>query len=414
MKRIKKILGGILALSLVFELVPVQMAGATEMPDAKLQKLVSNSLSNARISLGYPVNQNIALNEFYKWYVNSGLDTVAMNNAGNPFSSHRPLNLNTLELEREVIEFFAPLYGFDVKEVWGIVTMSGTDGNNHGIYFGYKLLKRQTGLEPILYVSRESHYSNKRLADMQNIEVRLIDCDKMGRMLPAAFRQALDPARPALVVYSMGTTFKGAMDDQNAINAILDEHPVAVYRHVDAALFGGYLPFTAHKDLVSKTKLRFDSIAISGHKFFGMNEPSGLFLTTKETLARQTPFNIAYLNGNMPMINCSRSALNPLKFYWIINTVGVSGFTAQAETILSASDKFKERLDKIGWPAWKGDYSNTVFFKRPSQRIMEKYNLAAEHDARFGGDLAHVVVMQHVDAKVMDTFIKDILADKEK
>lgn len=409
----KKFLWAFLIFALMFAWFPGQAACASRMPDAKLRELVSASVRDARTGLGYPGNQNIALGEFYKWYVDSGLSNVLLNNAGDPFSSHGALN--ALEFEREVIEFFAPLYGFDVKEVWGIVTMSGTDGNNHGIYFGYKLLKGRTNLEPVLYVSKESHYSNMRLADVQNIEVRLIDCDKMGRMLPSAFRKALDPKRPALVVYSIGTTFKGAVDDQEAINAILDEvRPAAVYRHVDAALFGGFLPYTAYKDLVNSGKLHFDSIAISGHKFFGMDEPCGIFLTTKATLAKQNPFNITYLNGSMPMINCSRSALNPLKFYWIINKVGISGFTAQAGKILNVANYLKERLDAIGWPAWKGDCSNTVFFKRPSQRIMDKYNLAPEHDERFGGNLAHIVVMQHVDEKVIDAFIKDMLADMGK
>lgn len=49
-----------------------------------------------------------------------------------------------------------------------------------------------------------------------------------------------------------------------------------------------------------------NSIAISGHKFFGMDEPAGLFLTTMEVKENQNPFNITYLNGSMPMINCSR------------------------------------------------------------------------------------------------------------
>ena len=60
--------------------------------------------------------------------------------------------------------------------------MSGTDGNNHGIYFGYKPLKCKTKLNPILYVSKEAYYSDKLLADLQNIELRLIDCDEIGKM----------------------------------------------------------------------------------------------------------------------------------------------------------------------------------------------------------------------------------------
>ncbi len=404
MKVIKNILGFLL-FSLVF-----QNLSAVNLPDEKLQNLTSRTVQNAQFDLGYPGNQHIALDDFYQWYVNSGLNHIFLNNAGDPFSPRN--RLNSLEIERNVIEFFAPLYGFDPKTAWGIVTMSGTDGNNHGIYFGYKLLKGQTRLDPILYVSKEAHYSNKRLADLQNIELRLIDCDEMGRMSPDAFRKALNPNRPALIVFTMGSTFKGAVDDQARINAILEETPpVAVYRHVDAALFGGFLPYTPHKDLVNSQKHRFDSIAISGHKFFGMDEPCGIFITRKEILEKQNPFNISYLNGAMPMINCSRSSVNPLKFYWIIQKFGISGFTAQAERMLNHADYLKKRLTEIGWPAWIGEYSNTVFFKRPSEKIMTKYHLAPDYDEHFGGNLAHIVVMQHVKKEVIDIFIEDLLSD---
>ena len=44
--------------------------------------------------------------------------------------------MNTLQFEKEVIEYFALKYGFRDGEFWGIVSHSGTDGNAHGIYFG--------------------------------------------------------------------------------------------------------------------------------------------------------------------------------------------------------------------------------------------------------------------------------------
>ena len=391
----------------VFLAFPLQRPQAETLPDAALEELVRTSKIDASRTLGYPGNQNIALNEFYEWYTKSGLCSILLNNAGDPFAAHGALN--ALDIERKVVEFFAPLYGFEKETVWGLVTASGTDGNNHGIYFGAKLLKNETGQEPILYVSKESHYSNKRLADLQNIECRLIDCDKMGRMLPSALKRALEPSRPALIIYSIGTTFKGAIDDIPALNAVLAEvKPAAVYRHVDAALFGGYLPFTPYKDIVNSQKRRFDSIAVSGHKFFGMDEPCGLFLTKKDVLEKQTSFNIAYLNANMPMINCSRSALNPLKLYWITRKTGIENFTAQAERILAGAAYLKEKLDAIGWPAWLGDKSNTVFFRRPSEAIMQKYSLAPEEDERFGGKLAHVVIMQHIDREALDAFLTDM------
>ena len=85
--------------------------------------------------IGYPANQHSALHDFYEWYLASGMDVINLNNAGDPMSGE-PWKMSSQAFEREVIEFFAPLYGFEKDSVWGIVTHSGTDGNNHGIYFG--------------------------------------------------------------------------------------------------------------------------------------------------------------------------------------------------------------------------------------------------------------------------------------
>ena len=107
---------------------------------------------------GYPANQNSALREFYEWYLGSGMYGVNLNNAGDPMNG-QPWKMSSSTFEREVIEYFAPLYGFEKDKVWGIVTHSGTDGNNHGIYFGANYLYNKTGKMPVVYVSDEAHYS---------------------------------------------------------------------------------------------------------------------------------------------------------------------------------------------------------------------------------------------------------------
>ncbi len=360
------------------------------------------------MEFGYPVNQELNLKGFYKWYIDSGLYTTMANNVGDPFNSNGVL-LNSLDFEREVIEFFGPKYGFDNDNLWGIVTNSGTDGNNHGIYFGANYLERITGQKPVVYVSEDAHYSNRRLANLQNLELIIIPTDEHGRMIPDKFEKALVKNRPALVVYALGTTFKGGIDDMDSINAILAKYPsTKVYRHVDAALFGGYLPYTKYKDAVNRKVHPFDSIAISGHKFFGMDEPAGIFITTKEVKNNQTPYNITYLNTNMPMINCSRSSVTPLKFWWIINHTGVAGLTKQANTILENAVWLKSELDKLNWPAWLEPMSNTIYFKRPPKSITDKYHLAPEYDERLGGELSHIVVMQHTTKKRLQNFLDDI------
>lgn len=39
--------------------------------------------------------------------------------------------------------------------------------------------------------------------------------------------------------------------------------------------------------------------------------------------------------------------------------------------------------------------------------------LAGNYDERFGGDLCHVVVMQHVTKERIDAFIKELEADRD-
>lgn len=358
---------------------------------------------------GYPANQKSELHDFYEWYVKTGMEVVNLNNAGDPMTD-TPWAMSSQKFEREVIEYFAPLYGYDVNNVWGIVTHSGTDGNNHGIYFGAKMLMNKTNMKPVLYVSDEAHYSNMRLADLQNLDMKLIKSDEMGRMIPEELEKALDTSRPVLMVYAMGSTFKGAIDNMEVLNAVLDKHPEipAVYRHLDAALFGGYLPFTQYKDMVNQKKQRYESIAISGHKFFGIDSPSGLFLCTREVYESQNSFNVPYLNNNMRMINCSRDAIQPLKFWWLIKKVGQKKWEEQAAGMLECTKYLADELEKIGWPHWVNDYSNTVFFARPSQAIIDKYILAGGYDERFGGNLNHVVVMQQVTKEAIDGFIADL------
>lgn len=376
--------------------------------EARLDEFAGNMVTGRSSDMGYPMNQKIQMVGFYKWFAGSGLNLTMVNNAGDPFdtvSTH--LKLNTLVFEREVIEKLGPLYGFDEDNLWGFVTFSGTDGNNHGIYFGSKYLEKKTGLKPVVYVSESAHYSSARLADLQNLELAVIPSDVHGRMIPEELEKALRPDRPALVIYALGTTFKGGIDDMDALNSVLDRHPgITVYRHIDAALFGGYLPYTQYKDMVNRKVHPFDSIAISGHKFFGLDEPAGLFLTTRAMRDSQDRNEISYLNCSMPTISCSRSAMTPLKLWWILQHTSEENFQAQSEGMLENAAWLKEELDQIGWDAWLEPMSNTVYFRRPAQAIVRKYDLAPDYDERLGGELSHIVVMQHVTKERLKVFLE--------
>ena len=378
--------------------------------EARLDAFAGDILVNRATDMGYPMNQKSRLIDFYKWFGGSGLNLTMVNNAGDPFDDNAThLKLNTIAFEREVLERMGKLYGFEKGNLWGIVTYSGTDGNNHGLYFGTKYLQKKTKQRPVLYVSDSAHYSSRRLADLQNLDLRLIPSDVHGRMIPEELEKALVLDRPALIVYAMGTTFKGGVDDMKTLNAVLAKYPqVAVYRHIDAALFGAYIPYTEYRDLLDRRITPFDSIAISGHKFFGIDEPAGFFLTTMEVKNNQNPFEVSYLNGSMPMISCSRSAMTPLKIWWIFQHTTAEDFTEQTKQILENAKWLKEQMDSIGWDAWLEPMSNTVYFRRPSKEIVEKYDLAPDYDERLGGELSHLVVMQHVTKERLSVLMESL------
>ncbi|MCQ2478108.1 MAG: pyridoxal-dependent decarboxylase, partial [Clostridia bacterium] len=84
-------------------------------------------------------------------------------------------------------------------------------------------------------------------------------------------------------------------------------------------------------------------------------------------------------------------------------------FEKEAESMLENTSYLQEKLDEIGYPAWHMPYSNTVFFKRPPEWIRQKYSLANGYITKYGGELSHIVVMQHVKKNIIDEFISDLL-----
>ena len=376
---------------------------------AELQEAAENIASRKFNQMGYPFDQDTGFSEFYRWLADTGLCDITLINVGDPYKKNWDM-LNTDKFERFCIDFMADACGFEGNH-WGVLSNGGTDGNMHGIYFGRKALAAKSPLPPILYVSEEAHYSVKKLGDIQNIETRIVGAKEMGSIDAEDLERKLDPSRPALVAVAVGGTFKGAIDSLAEIDlAIESRKPVAVYRHLDAALFGGYLPFMddpAAKSIIdAKGGRAFDSIAISGHKFLGLNEPAGIFICSKDTLSCVHESPVAYLNGVIPTISCSRSGFDALKLYWHLSVLGREGLKEQADHSLKMAGYLQAKLKENGVRAWRNDFSNTVFFERPGDEVVSKYALACNEYPVFG-KLAHVVAMQYFTEEIADAFAAD-------
>ncbi len=379
--------------------------------------------------LGYPINMNTPPPAFFAWrqqLLESGIGTFAYNNVGNPFKESS-IPFNTHDFERELILNFGKLFAFPANNTWGFLSHSGTDSNMHGMYMGRTILKGRTGVIPKAYFTKEAHYSVQILRDLLGLETVFVETLPDGGMDAHDLRQKLadNPSHPALVVATIGTTFKGAIDQVDGIQAALKGYPS--YLHVDAALFGGYLPHTPHAGEVlyqSRTNpaaVRYDSIAVSCHKFFGFPAPAGLFITTKSHFEEFNELfsqihNPEYIHHVPGTITCSRDAVKPAEFYFFSTPSAMARQTEDAESILLNTAyliaQMQTHFARLQ-PSRANNLSNTLFFRKPSDRIVKKYSLATmrleiDHEQR---DYAHVVVMPHANREVLTEFLTDLDKD---
>ncbi len=417
---------GMLALSAgLSSTLPLHSASGEDLWTDQLHRKAMLKPLKERL-LGYPINMNDPPDDFFRWRAELsavGIDQFAFNNVGNPFKTS-PIAYNTHDFERDVILRFGKLFGFPADDIWGFLSHSGTDSNMHGMYLGRTILKGRTGVLPKAYFTHEAHYSVQILRDLLGLDAVMVSTLPDGGMDSRDLSEKLHqhPNAPALVVATVGTTFKGAVDDVDAIRQTL--RGTESYLHVDAALFGGYLPFTKHAAEVAYPSDeapeagRYDSIAVSCHKFFGFPSPAGLFVT-KQTLYDE--FNEGFSKVHDPeyihqvpgTITCSRDAVKPAEFYFFTTPPALARQREDAQRMLANTDYLLEQMRRH-FPQLvatrSNRMSNTLYFRDPGDAIIKKYSLATmtlEVDKQ-PTKHAHAIIMPHVSKGVLAEFLADL------
>jgi histidine decarboxylase len=379
-----------------------------------------------KIFLGYPANMNGVSEGFLAWREalrEVDLGELLTNNVGDPF--RKPAPYTTHPLEMDLVQRFAGRFGFPADDSWGFVSHSGTDSNMHGAYIGRTLLQQRTGVRPKIYYTAEAHYSIQIIRDLLGLEEVLIATgpDAGMDLGDLAAKLAQHPDSPVLLVATIGTTFKGGIDDIDGIRARLKDRPS--YLHLDAALFGGYLhasPFAGELHQYRDGHKRYDSIAVSCHKFFGYPAAAGLFICGRQDFEEYRGYfeqvhDPAYISHVPGTITCSRDAVKPAEFHYFCTPESLAVQTADAAQVLADAQYLQEQMQRH-FPELQSQRansrSNTVYFNNTvSQRVRDKWVLAtiAGSDQR-GPSLAHAVVMPHASRGILDQFLEDLARDR--
>lgn len=396
-------------------------------PDQVAARYLARRRSNLkakdpRVFLGYPANMNLPAAGFENWrkeLSGAEIGQRSSNNVGDPFYDRGTFGAHMLEAD--LIERFARRYRFADGRAWGFVSNSGTDSNMHGAYIGRTLLHERTGIVPRFYYTTEGHYSIQIIGDLLGLEAVRVDANPDGTMNTADLGEKLAANKdaPALVIATLGTTFKGAIDDIDAIQHQLKGFES--YVHLDAALFGGYIHVTDHLPLFEQqgpSGARYDSIAISCHKFFGYPGVAGLFIVeTKDFEEFRAVFSRvhdpAYISHVPGTISCSRDHVRAAECHYYCTAQSIAQQQEDAKMILSNAAYLHRELNNHFPdlnPSRFDERSNTVYFDhRFDDKLKKKWTLATIHPTTdHPRALAHVVVMPHASRELLDEFLTDL------
>lgn len=358
----------------------------------RLDQLIEQLREDSSVELGYPVAFDLNYAPLAPF-----LD-YSLNNIGDPFQP-AAYRLNTHDYEREVVEFFAQLTRAPEKRWWGYVTNGGTEGNLYGLY-----LARETLPSGIVYFSQDSHYSVRKNLHFLNMRHIMVRSQRNGEIDYDDLRESLNIRRdvPPIIFANIGTTMKEGRDDIGTIKSILADLAIEeFYIHSDAALCGGYASFLEPRpswDFADGA----DSIAISGHKFFGSPIPCGIALAKRENVERIS-HAVAYIGTVDTTISGSRNGFTPLVLWYAIRCLGHKGMKERVDRSLQTAAYAESAFHDAGMDAWRNPTALTVVFPSPPLAVREKWQLASSNG------ISHIVCMPHVKKTQIDELLSDIM-----
>ncbi|MEV6824929.1 histidine decarboxylase [Amycolatopsis sp. NPDC051102] len=370
--------------------IPLRGDGDQRSDVELLHRFATSVEEQSRRMAGFPVNLEFDYRPLAPFL------SVHLNNAGSPGQASE-YGLDSKPFEQAVTAFFAELAGGEPDEVFGHVAHGGTEANLFAAF-----VARERYPDGVLFASREAHYSMPKIARLLRVPYVAVDVDATGAMdLSALGREVGSRKAPAIVVATVGSTGRGAVDDIPGIRRTCSDAGVdEVYVHSDAA-FGGPLAEFGQPRRPWSFPDGADSVSVSGHKIIGSPLPSSVVLVREvdaDTIRRP---GVA-VGSDDDTIGGSRDALSPLLLWYALRGLGRTGFAARVRQCLEVTEHAVRRLAEAGRNPARFPGGNVVLFDRPDEQVMRAWHLL-EVDGR-----AHLSVMPHVTTELVDRLCADL------
>jgi len=425
--------------------------------------------------LGYQANQDLHfedLKQYLDYHINNIGDPFK---SGNFNMNCKWIERSVLDYYARLWKAPLPHDPKNPDSYWGyVLSMGSTEGNMYAFWNGRDYLSGKQMMHdpdknalayvdaqpgdnpnqyiPIAFYSEDSHYSILKLLIVLGIKSVEVKSNPDGSIslnaLAALVDEYASKGHPVLVNLNYGTTFKGAYDDVKGVHdrlkPILEKHGLYSRRvcydggrcvvrngfwlHVDGALGAAYMPYikiAQERSMFPESGPEFDfrqpvhSISMSGHKWIGAPWPCGVYMT-RTKLQMRPPGNPEYIGSADTPFAGSRNGFSSM-ILWdylsrttqadrIKKAVDLMKLAAHAQALLATVTRRVEPKD-----LWVGRsrLSLTIHFRRPVQKIVEKFSLSNDTLTLNGKrrDYSHIFIMEHVTLELLRELANDLTRD---
>jgi histidine decarboxylase len=357
----------------------------------KLEALISKIQKKTSSFMGYPVAKDFDIDALLPLF------QYPINNLGDPFVDST-YAVNSNEIEREVVGYFARLFKAPKDDWWGYVTNGGSEGNLYSLY-----LAREKYPKGIVYYSDSTHYSVRKNLHVLGVQSITIKSQKNGEMDYRDLHQTIAQHRnvPVIIVANIGTTMTEAVDDIIKIKSVLRDLAIQQhYIHCDGALGAIINAFSKTNPL--SFELGVDSITLSGHKFIGSPIPCGVALV-KKTNRDRIALSISYTGSLDTTITGSRNGHSPIILWHALNKFGKGGLQKRVNKCLKMVKYAMKTFQAHDISCWRNDDAITVVIPPQPIAIQQKWQLATE------SYMSHVICMPNITTTQIDVLVKEIV-----
>ncbi len=284
----------------------------------------------------------------------------------------------------------------------------GTESNLTALWMAREI----TGKRTVIYCEN-AHFSVPKAIHVLGMEGMEIAMDQEYRMDLACLEKEINDD-VAAVVATAGTTGLGMVDPIEEIGGLIRDHNA--FFHVDAAFGGFILPLLGQYSPTGKTSFAFnvdgvDTVTVDPHKFFGSTTPLGALGFRREEWAERISFKAPYLSsqGCTGLLG-TRNSASVASAFALIKHHGFDGLSAKVRNCMKRTDHLVKRLEEEDIPMVCEPVINIVGIPvsdpgAAAGSLMDKgwYPSIIRKPSAL-----RVLVMPHLDTKLIDDFIRDL------